>query len=275
MPEHPHASEPPSVGRRASPPRADLPSRFDRLDALRGIAVAWMTLFHLGFDLAWLGFWKQDFYRDPLWTWQRACIVSLFLFCVGVSQAVALRAGVGAGKGEGIQFGARFWRRWAQVAVCALLVSAGSWLVFPDSFIYFGVLHAIAVMWVVARLTAGWGRGLWLAAALALAIQAAASWAHARGFAPGWLDTPAFNWLGLIGRKPITEDYVPLVPWLAAMWAGLAAGRWVLENRPAWLQGAAPAPLAWLGQWSLSWYMVHQPVMLGVLVAVGWIFGRS
>lgn len=251
--------------------------RLDRLDALRGLAVVWMTLFHLGFDLAWLGFWQQDFYRDPLWTWQRTCIVSLFVFCVGLSQAVALDGKPGPGLRVRLdaRFDSRFWRRWAQVAGCALLVSAGSWLVFPRSFIYFGVLHAIAVMLIVARLSAGWGRGLWLAAALALVAQAAASWAHTRGLAPEWLNTPAFNWLGLIGRKPITEDYVPLVPWLAAMWAGLASGAWVLAHRPAWLAGSAPAPLAWLGRWSLSWYMLHQPVMIGALTLAGWMTGRS
>ena len=38
----------------------------------------------------------------------------------------------------------RFWRRWAQVAGCALLVTLGSWLMFPRSLISFGVLHGIA-----------------------------------------------------------------------------------------------------------------------------------
>ena len=55
----------------------------------------------------------------------------------------------------------------------ALLVSAGSYLVFPQSFIYFGVLHGIALMLVVVRLTAGWGAWLWPAGAIAIAIFAA------------------------------------------------------------------------------------------------------
>ena len=42
---------------------------------------------------------------------------------------------------------------------------------FPKSFIYFGVLHGIAVMLIVVRLTAGWGRWLWLAGAVALALK--------------------------------------------------------------------------------------------------------
>lgn len=240
--------------------------RFDRLDALRGLAVVWMTLFHLGFDLAHFGWWRQDFYRDPLWTVQRTCIVALFLFCMGLSQAVAQSQG---------QTWARLGRRWVQVALCAGLVTLGSWWMFPRSFIYFGVLHAIAVMMVVARLSAGWGRGLWLAAALALVAKALTPWAHAQGLLPAWLDAPAWHWLGLVSQLPVTEDYVPLLPWLAAVWSGLACGQWVVRHRPGWLHGAAPAPLAWLGRWSLSWYLAHQPVMIGVLMALAWGSGGS
>jgi uncharacterized membrane protein len=78
--------------------------RFGRLDALRGAAIVWMALFHFGFDLNHFGLvTRQDFYHDPLWTVQRICIVSLFMFCAGVGQAVALSQGQGW---------PRFWRRW-------------------------------------------------------------------------------------------------------------------------------------------------------------------
>ncbi len=236
--------------------------RSDRLDAMRGLAVAWMTAFHFAFDLSHLGRWPQDFLRDPVWTLQRTAILSLFLLCAGAGQAL----GVAQGQPWG-----RFWRRWAQVLGGAGLVTAGSYLLFPRSFIYFGVLHGLAVMLVVARLTAGWGRGLWLAGAVALALPGIASWAHAAGLAPAWLNGPAFNWLGLVGRKPVTEDYVPLAPWMGVVWWGMAAGQWVLHRRPSWLCGPAPAALdwaAWLGRHSLPWYLLHQPVLLGLLHAL-------
>jgi uncharacterized membrane protein len=141
---------------------------------------------------------------------------------------------------------------------------------FPRSFIYFGVLHGIAVMLVVVRLTAGWGRWLWVAGALALALKPLAAWAHLQWPALEFLNLPAWNWLGLIGRKPITEDYVPVFPWLGTMWWGMAAGQWVLGHCAQWLERRLPAgrPLSWLGRWSLSWYMVHQPVMIGVLTVI-------
>ena len=227
-------------------------SRFDRLDALRALAILWMAVFHFCFDLNYYHFIRQSFTADPFWLVQRTCIVTLFLFCAGFGQAVAWEQGQGW---------PRFWRRWAQVAGCALLVSAGSWLMFPRSFIYFGVLHGIAVMLVVTRLTANAGRWLWPMGALAIALS--------RLVQHPWFDTRLTNWIGLITHKPVTEDYVPVLPWIGVMWWGLAAGQWVLANRREWVTGALPKglhPFAVLGRWSLSFYMVHQPVLIGLLL---------
>lgn len=242
--------------------------RLDRIDLLRALAMVWMTVYHFCFDLDHFGLIEQDFYRDPFWTWQRTAIVSLFLFTAGLSQAVAVHQG---------QSWPRFWRRWAQVAGAALLVTAGSLLMFPNSFIYFGVLHGIAVMLIVVRLTAGWGAWLWPLGALAIAAKFAAPLAIAAVPALEILNGPALNWLGLISRLPITEDYVPLIPWLGVMWWGVATGRWALQHRPHWL-GSRDAPATGLkrlgvvlGRWSLSYYLVHQPVLLGVIGAAVWV----
>ncbi|MBC7548030.1 MAG: DUF1624 domain-containing protein [Polaromonas sp.] len=249
--------------------------RFALIDTLRGSAIVWMTVYHFCFDLnqagglaARLGWVSQNFYSDPFWTLQRTLIVSLFLFCAGLSQAVAVQQG---------QSGQQFFKRWAQVAACALLVSIASYAMYPKSFIYFGVLHGIAVMLLIVRFTVGWGRWLWLAGALVfathfIAAKAINAWAMAELFNQPWL-----NWLGLITKKPVTEDYVPLVPWLGVMWWGVAAGQWLLAQRPHWLAVPTPRGLAllnWLGRWSLSWYMLHQPVLIGLLMGVGWWLKR-
>ena len=236
--------------------------RLDTIDALRGVAIVWMTLFHFCFDLNQFGYLKQNFYTDPLWTVQRIFIVSLFLFCAGLGQAVAVAQA---------QSAQRFWKRWLQVAACALLVTAGSYWMYPKSFIYFGVLHGIALMLLIVRFTSSWGRWLWFAGAVAVAIKLIAPYVHSYWAGADFLNEPAFNWLGFISRKPITEDYVPLLPWLGVMWWGMAAGQWMLANRQSWLKQALPvpaAPLAWLGRWSLSWYLLHQPVLIGAFMAL-------
>lgn len=228
--------------------------RLDRLDALRGLAMVWMALFHFAFDLNHFGLIepRQNFYRDPLWTVQRTFILSGFLLCAGAGLAVALDAGQGW---------ARFWRRWAQVAGCAVLVSLGSAIMFPKSWIAFGVLHGIAVMLIVARLLAPLRVALWpLGAAL---VVLPLVWRHPV------FDAPWLQWIGLVTRKPVTEDWVPLLPWLGVMLWGLAAGQALLARRRGWIAGPVPAPLrplAALGRWSLSFYMLHQPLLIGGLL---------
>lgn len=240
--------------RAASAGEAQPTARHERLDALRGVAIVWMAAFHFCFDLSHFKLIQQNFYVDPFWTVQRTMIVSLFMFVAGVGQALALQQGPAW---------PRFWRRWAQIAACAVLVSLGSALMFPNSFISFGVLHGFAVMLILVRLTQAAGAWLWLAGLLAILLP--------QFVQHSWFDTRWTNWVGLVTRKPVTEDFAPVLPWLGVMWWGLASGRWMLAKRPHWLAGTVPRAvrgLAWLGRWSLSFYMVHQPILIGSLLAV-------
>lgn len=230
-----------------------------------------MAIFHFCFDLANFRLTESDFYRDPFWTWQRTFILSTFLLCAGAGQAIATHRG---------QSWTRFWRRWAQIVVCALLVSAGSWWMFPRSYISFGVLHGMAVMLIFARLSAPLGRWLWPLGLVAVLLP--------RFVQAPFFDTRLTNWVGLVTHKPITEDFVPVLPWLGVMWWGLAATQWLLLHRSHWLGGVSArnsgdnhglaqresvgGSVVWralvlLGQWSLSFYMVHQPVFIGLLMA--------
>ena len=246
-------------------------ARQPRVDALRGLALVWMTAYHFAFDLNHFGLIRQNFYDDPLWTLQRTAIVSLFLFTAGLGQVLAVQAGQGW---------PRFGRRWAQIAGCAALVSLGSWWMFPRSWISFGVLHGMAVMLLLVR--AGLqGRALrgaapWLLGlALILAAPMLGQWAatQAPPALAAALDSRWLNGLGVVTHKPVTEDYVPLLPWLGVMLLGVGAAR---ALPPAWLGGPVGPlgrGLAWLGRHSLAYYMLHQPVLIGVLM--GWGALRS
>ena len=241
-------------------------ARADRLDALRGLAMLWMAAFHFSFDLNHFGLLEpaQNFYRDPFWTWQRTAIVSLFLLCAGMGQALAREAG---------QSPERFWRRWAQVAGCALLVSVGSAFMFPRSWISFGVLHGIAVMLLLLRFAAPAGRWRWLAWPVGLLALLLPLWVQHPFFDSRWT-----GWVGLVTRKPVTEDFVPLLPWFGVMlWGFAAASLARTPGRPGWMFGALPralTPLAALGRWPLSFYMLHQPVLIGLVLLGKTMSGR-
>lgn len=242
--------------------------RSARLDALRGAAIVWMVGFHFAFDLNWFGWLTppQQFLADPFWTLQRTAIVTLFVGVAGLTQALAAHSG---------RADTRFWRRWMQIVACALAVSAATALVFPRSWIYFGVLHGVAAMLLITRLAVWpwWARsGRPKAGAQAmLTLLAAMALAAPLLLAHPLFNGPWLNWIGLVTANPITEDYVPVLPWLGVLWGGMVLGAALARRAPGLLAGTLPqwlAPLAMLGRWPLTIYMLHQPLLWGVLATI-------
>ena len=68
-------------------------------------------------------------------------------------------------------------------------------------------------------------------------------------------------------------DYRPLLPWFGVVLVGLFLGNVVYgRGRPAGLPTRSPAvarPLLPLGRNSLAIYLVHQPLLVALLAALG------
>ena len=226
------------------------PSRVAAIDALRGLAIAAMIAYHFAFDLAFFRITGADFYRDPFWLHSRTAILSSFLLLAGLSLVLAERSGRGR---------ARFWRHVAMIAACAIAVSAGSYLVFPRSYIWFGVLHAIALSLILVRPVAAYPRVALGAGIVAVAIGNL--WTS-----PSF-DNRAWGWLGFATMKPVTEDYVPLFPWIGVVLIGIAAGHALVRHEFRAISGFGhlPSTFRWLGRHSLAVYMFHQPLLLGLI----------
>lgn len=220
------------------------------IDALRGFAIGLMIVYHFCFDLRFYQVTAADFEHDPFWLGFRALVVTSFMLLVGINLVLADRAGMPPD---------HFWKRIALIAGCALAASAASYLIFPRTFIYFGILHCIAVAsvlaWPVTR------RPILAAALGAVIIIAGMTLAH-----PAF-DQRALSWLGFTTIKPATEDFVPLAPWAGVVFVGVALGHALLhaDFRPIALLDATPEWLRWLGRHSLVVYMVHQPILLSLL----------
>jgi uncharacterized membrane protein len=232
-------------------PRA-LPGRqrYASIDALRGVSLCMMFVYHFSFDLRYYRVIGADFEHDPFWLGFRALIVSAFMALVGVSLVLADRAGTPV---------AQFWKRVGIITACALAVSVASWIMFPRTFIYFGILHSIAVASVLAHPLVRKPR---VALAIGVAVIAAGI-----ALSHPIFDAPWLSWIGFATTKPATEDYVPLAPWAGIVFVGIAGGYALVrgEMRALAPLNGAPRWLRWLGRHSLAVYMVHQPILLGVL----------
>ena len=248
-----HASGPRRDATDPAARRASPRARVDGLDALRGAAIVAMILYHFCFDLRHFGVLRADFEHDIRWLTARTLILSSFLLIAGISIVLA-RSNPAAD--------ARWWRHVAIVAAAALLVSLASWLVFPRSYIWFGVLHAIAISLLIARPLVDRPTAALIIGVVV--ILAGITWTHPM------FDNRALGVLGFMTHKPTTEDYVPLFPWTGMLLLGITAGHALARRQFALLAPLArsPAALRWMGRHSLVIYLVHQPLMLGLLAAL-------
>lgn len=212
--------------------------RIAALDATRGMAVAAMVGYHALFDLKF--YFGKDFLSGAPWAWTfSACMITAtFLLCSGVAARVG-RAGT-----------SRFLRRQARLGAAAATVSLSTWLMAPDWWIRFGVLHCLFVTGFACQVLR---RAPRVAGILGVVVGA------------GW-------WAGLIPDLPArtglpTFDFVPVVPWAAVALLGVAGGGIFLWPR---LTGAGRQfpRLEWLGRHSLAIYLLHQPVIMGAMAAV-------
>jgi uncharacterized membrane protein len=231
--------------------------RYMLVDIARGIAVALMFIYHFTFDLNYFAVVSFDFNNDLRWLSFRAVIVSLFSTLVGVSLVL--------GPGRELD-----WRRYAKrlcaVGGCAALASAGSYYMFPKTFIFFGILHFIFVASIVGL---AFLRFTWLNLIVGAALIVGGATVKSALF-----DQPALQWIGLMTHKPYTEDYVPLLPWFGVVLVGMFLARraqargWFEKNAKLEFRSPVANILAFGGRHSLIIYMLHQPIFIGLLTIV-------
>ena len=228
--------------------------RYQLIDILRGVAIVLMVFYHFCYDLTYFQLAQFDFYRAPVWLNLRTLIVSLFLGLVGVSLVLATEHGINK---------RRYFKRLGLLVLFALAITISSYFMFPGRTIVFGILHFIAFASVAGLLFVRWPR---VSLAVGIGIIVLAQIFQHRMFDQAWL-----HWLGLMTHKPATEDYVPVIPWFGVVLIGIFLGH-CLQRRPALqfvrtfqLPGPLAGSLSLAGRHSLLIYMLHQPILLGLL----------
>jgi len=237
---------------------AALRPRLPGIDVARGAAVAAMIVYHFAWDLRFFGLIETDIVAHPFWMAFARSIAGSFLLLSGIGLALMARGGLDS---------AAFLRRLGLVGGAALLVTAATWLAIPQAFIFFGILHCIALSSLLALPFLRLPPAVTLAAALAI-------FALPFVFRHTAFDAPLLLWTGLGLKAPMTNDYVPVFPWSGLALAGVALGRLIAQHPPAFLARApsgAASLAAKAGRWSLAVYLLHQPVLLSVvwLAALG------
>lgn len=233
--------------------------RIDAIDLARAVALIAMAVYHFTWDLEFFGYVEPGLSQQGGWKIFARTIASSFLILVGVSLVLA--------HGERIRWPG-FGRRLAQIVAAAAAITIATWFAMPERFIFFGILHQIALASVIGlaflRLPA------WLTLTVAALVIVTPHVVSAEIFGH-----PVFWWVGLAPIAPLSNDYVPVFPWTGAVLAGIAGGRLMRDHGILARLGEPRAgrwatPLRFIGRHSLAFYLLHQPVLIGAL----WLFAQ-
>jgi len=212
---------------------------------MRGVAILMMIAFHLIYDLNEFGFTKIPLSGYWLTTYWRYLIVFLFLSSVGVSLVLAY----------GQQFNiTKFSKRMAVLGFAAMAVSLGTYFMFPNAWVYFGILHLI---WASCLITIPFVKYPNISLFIGLVILGL-----------GYFNLPDLSFLSIVLSDNLPRasvDFYPLFPWISLVFIGIYLGHnpWhekIITFRSVFIQ--------YLGQHSLLIYLVHQVVLFGLVATI-------
>lgn len=237
--------------------------RFGELDALRGLAVILMVVFHAAYDAQFLGLWEGNVWEGG---WLVLARITQFLFIgmAGVTMSLAYRRSEARG-GASIL---KSLRHSAMLLGWGMVITLITWVLFKEQAVKFGVLHFYAVAGILALplVRLGVWNGLIGVGVLALSFFVKDLTVGSPWLFPFGLTNPGFQSL----------DYFPLLPWFGLFLLGLAVSPILYEPERRRFgaclisrgQGASlrsALSLKKIGRYSLAIYLLHQPILFGIL----------
>ena len=228
--------------------------RYALLDELRGLDLVSMMLYHACWDMMFLfGIWMDWYIGWPGRLWQQSiCWVFILLsgFCVPL--------------------GHRTLKRGAQVFAAGALVTVVTLVFMPEDRVVFGVLEPLLKKIPPAA-------GLAVSAVLfALTYHLDERWLGFGGLRlalpDAWYANYFTAFFGFLPFDFYSTDYFALLPWLFLFWAGYFLHFCMGRARMEPLRRSVCPALGWMGRHSLLLYLLHQPVIYGVLSAAAVLF---
>ncbi len=245
------------------PVRGLLPGRIWEVDACRGVAILMMVVYHLMWDLHSLGGYDIAV-RSGFWGYWQVATAGLFTILVGVSLPLSYQRErkvhpIGSLWGRYVLRGIVVFS-WGLAIGLVTYIALG-----PDRYVRFGILHLIGLSIIVAYPLL---RFRWLNLVLGIVIIGLGP--AVRAWRP---DIPWLEWLAPTPGSGV--DYAPMIPMFGRVLVGIFLGNLLYPGgarcyRPVDLSERRPIKaLRMMGQNSLLIYLVHQPVLIGILFLVG------
>ena len=241
--------------------------RFWEVDAARGVAIVMVVLYHLVYDLDYLaGYGVRS--TSGFWAAFADASAFAFVFLAGLSLAISFSREQRAGR-RGLELFGKYLRRGLRIFAYGMLVTL-VFLALGYGYVIFGILHLIGASIILAYPLM---RLRFLNLILGLSVIAAGAYLQAEPFAVGGVGGILLAPLGVLPEGLFMPDYRPLLPWFGVFLLGVFFGKLLYADRrrevPVSEAPAYAAHVASLGRHTLFVYLVHQPVLVATLAALG------
>jgi uncharacterized membrane protein len=229
--------------------------RLWEIDALRGFAIINMIIFNYSFALSYLGILDID-----LGLSYAVSIASTFIFLSGISMTLSYNR-----KKKG--YHKKFSLRGLKIFGWGLIITIITFLAFPEAFVVFGILHFIGVSIILGQFFLKFKRLNVLLGSVIIALGI-----YLQNFR---FDFPWLLWLGFSPPYFYTFDYFPILPWFGVTLLGIFFGNWLYKKgrRNFKIKDLSNFSivklLTILGRKSLFIYLIHQPVLILILLLLG------
>jgi len=235
-------------------------TRFWEIDTLRGIAIIMMVEYHIFFDLVFFSIYPFNLHVLPVKIFLYS-IGTIFLLLVGISLTINRSKARFQMTRKEIHI--KFILRGLKIFCLGLLITVATWLYIGEGYIIFGILHCIGLC-IILSIPFLRYRLLPLAIGIIMIVVGIM-------FSMITIDVPWLLWIGLKPTQFYTLDYFPLLPWLGVVLIGVYFGNLLYpdgERRyhlPDLSSQYGIRFLGFLGRHSLIIYLVHQPIIVGIL----------
>jgi uncharacterized membrane protein len=235
--------------------------RFWEIDLVRTVAVIIMIVFDVLYVLGPRGLDIQNtgVPGPPYgpWWWIARVNASVFIFLAGVSLTISQARSSKKMSG--------FRLRGLQIFGWGMVITLLTWLILPDEYVIFGILHFFGIAFILAPFFL---RFRYINLIVGAALMALGIYLLEQGV---FVDFPWLLWL--MPYSFGTLDYWPLLPWFGLFLVGMFAGTILYPqgNRrfhiPDFSHPVASA-LTLPGRHPLVMYIAHWPILIGIMFAL-------
>lgn len=238
--------------------------RFWEIDVLRGIAIIMMVLYHLSYDLYFLGDFPIKIYSLS-WTLFQRTTASLFLLLVGISLTISyskLKS-----KYQKKELFIRNLKRGIKILAWGAVITIFTFIFLTNGVIIFGILHLIGVSIIISFPLLEYKYKNLVLGLIVILIGI-----YLSNFT---FDTTYLLWLGFEPNSFFSFDYFPILPWYGVVLIGIFLGNLVYPESkrrfsiPDFSGNIISRGLSFLGKHSLKIYLIHQPLIILILYALG------